>query len=106
MPMARLAAERIAMAESPLILGVLLIFRMKNDMMTTTGIVNQMGVKLNTVAMAKAPNAVWAKPSPIMEFLRRTRGTPTKAEQIETRRPAIKARCMKEYDNMSKSQFI
>ena len=105
-PIAKLEAERSAIAASPLILLFLFSFRTRIDVMATIGVANQIGVKFSTVAIAKAPNAVCDKPSPSMEFLRRTNGTPTSAVQIEINNPAISARCIKVYESISKNQFI
>lgn len=44
-----------------------------------------------TVAIASAPNEAWDNPSPIKEYLLKTRVTPRSAAHIETSMPQIKA---------------
>lgn len=58
MPIARLDADSSATKASPLNFLLPLNFKIKNDAMTTTGVANQSGARLSTVAIAKAPNAV------------------------------------------------
>ena len=100
-PMAREAVEMTAIAESPLILLFSLIRRRKKAAITTMGIANSRGAAaLTAAAIANAPNPTWDKPSPIMEYLLRTRLTPRSAAQSAIREPPMTARTKKLYENI------
>ena len=105
-PRAKLEADNNAIMASPCVFWFLLMRKITKEANITTGNENQIGAKLKTTANAKAPKAVWASPSPIMEFLRRTSETPTKLAQIEIAIPTMKALSIKEYEKISLSQLI
>ena len=93
-PIARALVEISAMAASPLILLFPLTLRSKTAARITTGIATVKGAAFNAAAAASAPKPTWERPSPIMEYLFRTRLTPSRALHKETRIPTINARTM------------
>lgn len=68
-PIASELEDISAIAESPWILLFSFNFKIRKDAKATTGKANVSGVKLSTVAIAKALKPTCERPSPIMEFL-------------------------------------
>ena len=67
----------------------------KNAATTTTGIVNLSGAIFKAVAMANVPKPTCDNPSPIMEYLFKTKLTPNNAAQSEISVPTTIARVKK-----------
>ena len=94
-PIARELVEIRAMAASPLI-RLLPLMRSRSTAATiTTGMATARGAAFAAAATAIAPNPTWESPSPIIEYLFRTRLTPRRAEHNATRIPTTKARTIK-----------
>ena len=100
-PIASELDEIKAMAESPCILLFSFSFNIKKDASATIGKAKVRGAKCRTVARAKAPKPTCDNPSPIIEFLFKTKVIPINDEHIEMRIPTIKALTMKSYENIS-----
>ena len=94
-PTASELVEISAIAASPLIWLFPLIRRSRTAARITTGIATASGAAFSAAATARAPKPTWESPSPIIEYLFRTRLTPSRAEQRATRAPTINARTMK-----------
>ena len=95
-PIASDEVEITAIAESPLNLPFWLSRNKIIAAKITIGIENNIGAALNEAEIAKAPKAICESPSPIIEYLFKTKQTPNKAEQSETSVPTISAFCKKE----------
>ena len=101
-PIAKDDAEIIAIRESPDIFELLFIFNTKNDTTITNGIENSIGAIPRIVANATLPKATCDNPSPIIEYLLRTKDTPIKAAHRDISKPTTKALCINVYENISK----
>ena len=66
-----------------------------------TGIETVMGAAPTAYAIASAEKPTCDKPSPIIEYLLRTRLVPRRAEQSETKIPTMSALCRNGYDSIS-----
>lgn len=111
-PKANAAVDITAIALSPFIRLLSERRRRKKAAIITTGIVKTRGFaprnlrkalpdEENTAAVESAPKPTWESPSPIMEYLFKTRLTPRSAEQSETRAPTRKALCINGYDSIA-----
>lgn len=100
-PSASELVETRAIAESPLIFLLFLNPISKNAARITIGILTKSGGNSNTDAIAIAPKPTCDKPSPIIEYLFKTRITPSKEHESVIRLPAIIAFIIKEYENIS-----
>ena len=80
-----------------------IIFRLskKKAAIITIGIENLIGANPKAIAMDNAPNETCDKPSPIIEYLFKTRLTPKRAAQSDTNNPPIKALCINPWANIS-----
>ena len=101
-PTANAPLEIKAIAESPLILEFDLTLNRRIDVIVTTGTDTKSGEKFKTDAKARAPNPTCERPSPIIEYLFRTKGMPKSAAQSDTIIPTTKALKNKLYDSNSK----
>jgi hypothetical protein len=95
MPIASAEELIIAMAESPLILLLEVIFSSAKAEITTTGKAMYKGVTFIAAPIAKAPKPTWLKPSPIIEYFFSTKITPSNAAHSETKEPTMKALVIK-----------
>ena len=91
-PRAREEALTTAMAASLFHRGLSATRRRRKAAATTTGMEKYSGVNPRAAAMARAPKDTWLRPSPIMEYRFRTKGTPSRAAQRLTSTPATRAR--------------
>ena len=105
-PIARALADMTAIAESPWILELSLSLEIKKDAKMTIGITTGSGARPRTEAMAKAPKATCDKPSPSIDFLRKTSGVPMSAEERAMNAPATSACTMNEYENIPTKLFM
>ena len=69
--------------------------------MITTGMVTTIGSAASNAEIPSAPNPTCDNPSPIMEKRRKTRLTPNKEAERETKRPTNNALTKKEYEKIS-----
>ena len=90
-PMARALAEIMAIAASLFTLAFSVIRSRKNAATTTTGIETFSGDHPMARATDSAPKDTWESPSPIMEYLRRTRLTPNREAHRDTKSPPARA---------------
>ena len=83
-----------AIAESPLILLLLLSLNRKNAAITTIGIAIVSGAVSNATAIDNAPKPTCDSPSPIIEYLLSTSITPNKDAHKAIIPPTIIAFCI------------
>lgn len=100
-PIARELDDNKAINESPCNLLFSFNLNIKNDDSITIGSAKYIGVKLSTEAIANAPNPTCDSPSPIIEFLLKTKDTPISDAHKEISIPTINAFIIKEYENIS-----
>lgn len=100
-PIANDEADTIAIAASLFILPFSANLSKKKAAIITIGIENLIGANPKAIAMDNAPNETCDKPSPIIEYLFKTRLTPKRAAQSDTNTPPIKALCINPWANIS-----
>src|SRR5690554_3659307 len=92
-PMATDVDATKAIAASPPILFSSLNFKIKKEAPITIGIETISGDEFSKSAKATVAKLTWAKPSPIIEYLRNTKNIPKKELLIAIRDPTMNARC-------------
>ena len=94
-PIASAEAEKAAMTASFWFLCFEL--RMRREQTIATVMAIGVGARPRTIAIATAPKETWDSPSLIMDWLRSTRQTPSRAAQADMIAPATIARVRKSY---------
>ena len=102
-PIANADADTMAMAASLRIFPFSANRSNRNAAITTIGMENLIGANPQAIAMDNAPKDTWDNPSPIIEYLFRTRLTPRSAAQRDTKTPPNKALLINSYESISLS---
>ncbi len=90
-PIAKELTETRPIIASPFILLFSLNLSSKKATIINIGRDTSIGFISRATAIAIAPKATWESPSPIIEYLFKTKLTPKREAQTETKKPTIKA---------------